>query len=392
MTPSIGTPIPVRDLLASLIVRKNGEAAARMSRLTGNRYCCFANSGTAVFYLILSALQQTDSGREIILPAYTAPSLILPITAAGLRPVLCDISLDTFNMNLADVAGHISKNTLAILAVHSFGLPLDMSALRGIAEAHRITLVEDAASSFGTKIEGRYTGSLGDIGFFSFNRGKNLTTFSGGCLVTNRRDWFESATDDLRRFNVLTASQKLALAARAAGYTLAIRPAVYSILEPCIRKFKYRHLHTTFERYQYPAFQSNLAAAMLRDEAKISERRAQNGDYLYQSLQGASFIHLPKLLPGTRIAYNQFPLLFDAPEKRDRALRRMMDSGIEATTLYPEPIHRIDHPAYPLGYSAEPDPFPNASYFAKRLLLIPTHPLAARSALVKAARIILEES
>jgi len=392
MIPSIGTPIRISDLFASFIVQKNGEAAARMVRLTGARYCCFANSGTAALYLILSALQMNDSRREIILPAYTAPSLILPIKAAGLHPVLCDISLETFNMKLSNVANCISKNTLAILAVHTFGLALDMSVLRRIAEAHGVSIIEDAASSFGTTLQGRHTGSLGDIGFFSFNRGKNLTTFCGGCLVTDRRDWFAAATEALLRFKELTGSQKLALAARTVGYTLAIRPAVYSIVEPSIRRFKYRHVHTTFDRFHYPAFQLNLAAAMLRDEARISEQRARNGDFLYQALQGQSSIRLPKLLPGARIAYNQFPVKFDTPENRDRAFQRLLACGIEATTLYPEPIHRIDHPAYRLGYSTEPDPFPNASHFAHCLLLVPTHPLAPRSALAKAARIILEDA
>jgi len=391
MTPSIGTPIPVSDLLAGLFFQKNGEAKERMLNLSGKKYCCFVNSGTTAFFLSLLALRQNDSRTEIILPAYTAPSLILPIKSAGLTPVLCDISLTTFNMDIAKIQPLISKNTLAILAVHSFGIPVDMAALRRIASENSIYIIEDAASSFGSKIDGCYTGSLGDIGFFSFNRGKNITTFSGGCLVLDRYKWFSFISGQISELNELTLRQKFLLAAKTGGYTVAIRPVIYSIFEPMIRKFKYHHLHTSFDSFQYPKFQSNLAARVLRDETKISEQRFQNGGYLYKALFGCPSLQLPDLHPGARVVYNQFPLLLEQPAKRDQIHQKLTGAGIEATVLYPEPIHRIEDPHYLLDYPVDPDPFPNATYFSKRLLLIPTHPLVKRKELEKAAQITRKE-
>lgn len=390
MTPSIGTPIPVSDLLAGLVFQKNGAAQNRMLTLSGQKYCCFVNSGTTAFYLALNALKQNDSRTEIILPAYTAPSLILPIKSAGLTPVLCDISLQTFNMDTAKTQQLISKNTLAILAVHSFGLPADMAALRRITSENSMFLIEDAASSFGSKIDGCFTGGLGDIGFYSFNRGKNITTFSGGCLVTNRQKWHSFISEQIRELADLNFKEQFALAAKAGGYTLAIRPLFYSLLEPLIRKFKYQHLHTSFESFQYTKFQSNLAARLLEDEEKISAQRFRNGSILREALRDCPSVQLPEILPGARVAYNQFPLVFEAPARRDAAFQKLNQSGIEATTLYPEPIHRIDDPHYQLEYPKDPDPFPNATYFSKRLLLIPTHPMVKRRALEKAAQIIRE--
>lgn len=388
MTPSIGTPIPVKYLIEGLFAQKNGEARERMLTLSGKNYCCFVNSGTTAFYLSLLAIQQGDSRTEIILPAYTAPSLILPIKAAGLTPVLCDISLKTFNMDAAVIESCITKKTLAILAVHSFGIPMDMAALRRVASEHSLFLIEDAASSFGSKIDGCYTGSLGDIGFFSFNRGKNITAFSGGCLVLNRQKWFSFISKKVEELADLSLQQRLMLFAKTGGYTLAIRPTIYSFLEPIIRKFKYQHLHTSFDSYRYPRFQSNLAARVLDDEARISRKRSDNGTFLYKKLRNVSSINLPEILSGSQVAYNQFPLYFEHREKRDIIHQRLLNRGIEATILYPDPIHRIDDPHYRLNYPLDPDPFPNATYFSKRLLLIPTHPLVKQADLEKTVKII----
>ncbi len=388
MTPSIGTPIPVKYLIEGLFAQKNGEARERMLTLSGKNYCCFVNSGTTAFYLALMAIREGDSRTEIILPAYTAPSLILPIQAAGLTPVLCDISLKTFNMDTGVIESCITKKTLAILAVHSFGIPMDMAALRHVASEHSLFLIEDAASSFGSKIDGCYTGSLGDIGFFSFNRGKNLTTFSGGCLVLNRQKWFSFISKKVEELADLNLQQRLMLFAKTGGYTLAIRPKIYSLLEPMIRKFKYQHLHTSFDSFKYPRFQSNLAARVLEDETQISRLRCDHGNFLYKNLRGISSVNLPELLPGSQVAYNQFPFYFECPEKRDIIHQQLVNRGIEATILYPDPIHRIDDPHYRLNYPLDPDPFPNATYFSKRLLLIPTHPLVERANLEKAVKII----
>src|SRR3990170_2247834 len=194
LTPSAGTPVSFSDILRGCTSSFNQPITVFESVIkvyTNKKYCYFTNSGTTAFYIILKTLKTVSKKTEVILPAYTAPSLILPIKKAGLKPVLCDISLKTFNLDIHSVRKHINENTLCIVPVHMFGLPMNMEDVLQIAQQHSLFVVEDAASSLGSTIDNRPTGAFGDIGFYSFNRGKNLSTLSGGCIVTDRKEMAE---------------------------------------------------------------------------------------------------------------------------------------------------------------------------------------------------------
>ena len=93
--------------------------------------------------------------------------------------------------------------------------------------------------------------------------------------------------------------------------------------------------------------------------------------FLFDMLRELKGIELPELLPHTVPVFNQFPILFDDETVKETCFKKINDTGIESTKLYPDPIHRV----YDLGYDLNNDPFPNATYFARRLLLIPTHPI-----------------
>jgi len=195
--PSAGTPIGVKDLLRAFLSRPKiqdprFEIEDVLKRLMGVKHCFLVNSGTTAFYVILKTLirrQRTEDRkqkREVILPAYTAPSLVLPIKKAGLSYKLADISLKTFNMDEDEVVRSLDDKTLAILPVHLFGLPCPIERLIILKKEMGFYIIEDAASSFGTKnMDGFHSGTRGDVGFLSFNRGKNISTIAGGAIITN---------------------------------------------------------------------------------------------------------------------------------------------------------------------------------------------------------------
>jgi dTDP-4-amino-4,6-dideoxygalactose transaminase len=97
--------------------------------MLGVKYCFTANSGTTAFYIILNALKKLSDKKEVLLPAYTAPSLILPIRKAGLNYRLVDISLDTFNMDVAKTLASIST-IHGRSFVHMFGIPMNIKSNR----------------------------------------------------------------------------------------------------------------------------------------------------------------------------------------------------------------------------------------------------------------------
>lgn len=124
-------------------------------------------------------------GDEVILPAFTIISCIGQIVRAGARPVLVDSDPVTWNMDVGQLEAKITPRTRAIMAVHIYGLPVDMDPLLDLARRHGLKVIEDAAEMHGQTYKGRPCGSLGDISTFSFYPNKHVTTGEGGMIVTD---------------------------------------------------------------------------------------------------------------------------------------------------------------------------------------------------------------
>ena len=143
--------------------------------------CC---NGTAALHLALLAAG-VEPGDEVILPALTYVACANAIVACGAVPVLADVDRATWNLDPVCVAAAVTPRTRAILAVHLYGHPADMDALRAIADRHDLLLIEDAAEAHGARYRGRVAGSVGDVAAFSFFGNKILTTGEGGMVVTS---------------------------------------------------------------------------------------------------------------------------------------------------------------------------------------------------------------
>lgn len=141
------------------------------------------SSATAGLHLALAALD-LQPGDEVITTPMTFAATLNTIVLAGARPVLVDVELPTYNMDVTRVAAAITKRTRAIVPVHFAGLPVDLDALYALAEKHGLRVIEDAAHAIGTEYKGRRIGSFGDTQVFSFHPNKNMTTGEGGCVAT----------------------------------------------------------------------------------------------------------------------------------------------------------------------------------------------------------------
>jgi perosamine synthetase len=380
-TPSAGTPIGLLDLLAAGAGRAEDGFQLALSRLWDVPWCRLTGSGTAALYAALRVLAARSSRRQILLPAYTAPSLILPIRKAGLEPVLADVSLSSFNSGAGDLLDRVNEQTLAVLPVHMFGLPIDMDGLVSGVDGTGVMVIEDACSAMGSEMGNRQAGTLGDIGFHSFNRGKNLSTVAGGALVAACPDLRAALEREIAAFDAPGLQHRLRNAAYAGGLAAAVRPWGYTLLQPLLSGYKYTTLHTDFHTRTYTGFQSRLGNRLLGKWDTIRAARVDNGDFLRQALSGVGGATQAEVLDDTVPVYNQYPVLMPDENYRDRAHRAICETGLEATVLYPDPIHRIYEDVWP---GTRPDPFPNATEMSRRLLLIPVHPLVPRRALERA--------
>ncbi len=138
-------------------------------------------SGTAALHLALLELG-IGPGDEVIVPALTFIATINPILYIGATPVIVDVDLDTWNISVASIQKAITPKTKALMPVHLYGTPCDMDEILQLASQHHLVVIEDATESLGARYKGSYTGTLGDLGAFSFNGNKTMTTGGGGMV------------------------------------------------------------------------------------------------------------------------------------------------------------------------------------------------------------------
>lgn len=131
------------------------------------------------------------SEDEVIVPTLTYVASVNAITYCGAKPVFVDSLPDTWQIDPDDVRRKITPKTRAIMAVHIYGHPCNMDALHAIAREFNLFLVEDAAESFGSKYKGKFTGTFGDVGIFSFFGNKTITTGEGGMVVTSNKTIYD---------------------------------------------------------------------------------------------------------------------------------------------------------------------------------------------------------
>ena len=126
-------------------------------------------------------------GDEIIMPTFTIISCASAIIRAGAKPVLVDSDPATWNMNTTQIEKKITPRTKAIMVVHIYGLPVDMSPVLDLAKKYKLKIIEDAAEMIGQTYNKKQCGSFGDISTFSFYPNKHITTGEGGMVVTNNK-------------------------------------------------------------------------------------------------------------------------------------------------------------------------------------------------------------
>jgi perosamine synthetase len=155
-----------------------------MCSYIGRKYATTCTSGTAALDIAVSSLDlQKDD--EVIMPSFTIISCAGALVKQGIKPVLVDSDLQTFNMIAEDIEAKITSKTKAIMIVHIFGLTVDIDPILELAKKYDLKVIEDAAQMIGQEYKGQKCGSFGDISIFSFYPNKQITTGEGGMVLTD---------------------------------------------------------------------------------------------------------------------------------------------------------------------------------------------------------------
>jgi len=153
----------------------------------GVKHCLGVTSGTAALHTAVGALQ-LDPGDEIITTTVTDMGTVIAILQQNQIPIFCDVDRRTMNLDPTKLEGLINDRTRAIIAVHLFGQAVDMDTLMPLARKHKLYVIEDCAQAHDAEWDGRRVGTIGDLGCFSLQQSKQITTGDGGIVITNDDD------------------------------------------------------------------------------------------------------------------------------------------------------------------------------------------------------------
>ena len=160
------------------------QLEADFASLMGAKHCHASASGSAALHTAFAAIDP-EPGDEFITTSITDMGALTPIVYQGAIPVFADVDMRSCNVTAETIEARISERTKAIVVTHLFGNPCDMGPIMDLARSKNIPVIEDCAQAFEATYHGQKVGVIGDIGCFSMQQGKHITTGEGGLCVTN---------------------------------------------------------------------------------------------------------------------------------------------------------------------------------------------------------------
>ncbi len=186
----------IKEVLKNHMICGDGQFTKKcnewMERKFDAKKVMLTTSGTSALDMAVM-LCDLRKGEEVILPSYTFSSTANAIILNGGTPVFIDVRPDTMNIDEAGIEAAVSERTKAIIVVHYAGVACEMDTVMDIASRHGLKVIEDAAQAIMSKYKGKYLGTIGDIGCFSFHETKNLSMGEGGAIVINNEEYIDRA-------------------------------------------------------------------------------------------------------------------------------------------------------------------------------------------------------
>jgi len=257
-------------------------------------------------------------GDEVIMPSYTFVSTVNAVVLRGAKPVFCDIREDNLNIDEAKIEALITAETRAIFPVHYAGVGCAMDKIMEIAKKHNLFVVEDAAQGVNAKYKGRYLGTIGHLGCYSFHETKNYSMGEGGALIVND-DRFRERAEIIRE--------------KGTNRSKFFRGEV--------DKYTWVDIGSSF-------LPSDINAAVLWNQLehldKIQKKRIQIYDIYYsglRDLQDKGLLRLPIVNDFAEHNAHMFYILLNSGKERDALMKFLKEKGVHSVFHY-IPLHQSD--------------------------------------------------
>jgi len=331
----------------------------------------YMSSGRGALWLILKSLSALFPERHnVVIPAYTCPAVAAAVLKAGLRPVLCDVNLSDFGYDIQDLKCAIDESVLAVIAVHLFGFPSNLDDVIRYCKPLNITVVEDAAQAFGNQqldSEDKL-GVVGDVGFFSFGRGKPVSVLHGGLMVTRSEAIYERASDIYQNLPDPSNNTKLTYLGRLSCYGAFLNPFLYWLPQ----SLPFLRLGETIYEPDFPLLKgypvaAGIVEALLKNLERDKDLRRKS-TILYNT-------NLPKVpmagnssLPS--YPFLRYPFLVRNKSLRDQLIKRLTSAGISGLMFYPCPLNELPGLKEVLGNERT---YEKAKMLSEALITLPVH-------------------
>ena len=316
-----------------------------LAKFVGVRNAVFVNSGSSANLVALSALTSPKLGKkalrpgdEIITVAAGFPTTVNPIIQNGLRPVLVDIELGTYDAIAERLREAISPKTKGIMMAHTLGNPFDLDTVMELKEKHGLWLVEDSADALGAKFRGKRAGSFGDTATVSFYPAHHITTGEGGAVFVNSplirkqvesfRDWGRDCYCETGKDNTCKKRFEWQLGDLPMGYD---------------HKYIYSHIGYNLKATD---MQAALGVSQLQKLPDFIRRRNENFEFLYAGLSAVSGLILPRATENSEPSWFGFPITLEEGLKfpRSELIQHLDERKIGTRLLFGGNLTR--QPAY----------------------------------------------
>ena len=404
--PRTAIPLSRKEVVATLrgLLPEKSDAREDVAKFEndlatylGAKKTLACDSGRTAFYIALQALNLKPA-EEVIVPAYVCAIVFEVILRLGLKPVLVDVDMETFNINPELIPKALTEKTRVIVPVHLFGRPSEMDWIAEIAVDHGLYLIEDCAQALGAEYKGAKVGTFGNLAFFSFGPGKSITSGEGGAIAVNNKELMEKVESAHGRLTSPSFEWAVHLVKNVMAMKIFADPRIYGFirgrledvfdereaktLENCRRLGKKKdvpYLHPTIRLAKMPPFSARVARTQLQKIDEFNDKRIDNAKTLTKLLsETRDFIQYPRTEEYAKSTFTRYPVRI-LKGSRDAIWRKMIEQGVDSE----RPYH------YLADYlrSSETNT-PHAVLLAKSTLTIPNHPLLKKKEILKTANVL----
>ena len=335
----------------------------------------------AIYFAVKNLIRP---GQKVIMSPYTIADVVNMVVCAGGQPVFADIERATCNIDAAEVERLIDSGTGAVLVTHFYGLACDIEKIADSCRRHNIPLIEDAAQSFGARVNGKPVGTFGDAGILSFGMYKNVNSFLGGMVITSNEALRDKITSELQRLPLQDMRIFLAKVIQAAQVDVVTWPGLFRLL--FFRVFRYAFLNDVNAinnrvkididpvlKTEMPSdylarlrpLQARLILSQLDRVERDTRRRIEAAQRYFEGLHDIPEIICPPRRDDSSHIYWYYPI--QAPD-RHALVGYAMTNGRDITESY----HR--NCAELACFSAWRRDCPRARATAGSLIYLPTYP------------------